>query len=397
MKPGIYTDLSNADYHGGEGTSKSLLDVVARSPMHAKALLDTANDNRVPTAAQAFGSALHTLLLEPHLFADEYVCELTQADAPHAIADRQVLVDRVTALNENRLAKLATGGTKEEQLARILAALAEMNMGMDADALAAMKGAELKSTLEFLNKDRPGKLSISGTNRELADILEANGHPPIVLWTELRARWNEENEGYTVLSVDTFNQLLAMQAAVHAHPAAHALLTACEGVAEASVYATDPSTGELRRVRPDFWRKDGVVVDVKSTIDASPPVYADNGQMIEEGGFAKSLANYGYHRQAPYYLDTMQLAFDAGHFPEGWAAPKAFVFLAVEKAAPHAVACYVVEPESHEIGRQEYREALNTLAECKRTGVWGGYGDAMQQIGVPTYYMKRKAHLLGAA
>lgn len=387
MKPGIYTDLSNADYHGGAGVSKSLLDVVARSPMHAKALLDAANDNRVPTVAQAFGTALHTLLLEPAAFADAYVCELTQADAPHAIADRQVLVDRVAALNETRLPKLTTGGTRQEMLDRILAALIEQDEAPGDDARAVfdtMLAKELKLELEELNKSRQGKYPVSGSIDDLAAILAAEGQP-VTLWRDVRARWNEENQGYTVLTVDTYNQLLAMQAAVHAHPAAHALLTACEGVAEASVYATDPATGELRRVRPDFWRKDGVIVDLKSTIDAS----------LE--GFAKSLATYGYHRQDPYYMDTLQLAFDAGHFPEGWAAPKAFVFLAVEKAAPHAVACYVIDAESREIGNVQNADALATLAECKRTGKWPGYGDTLQQIGVPTYYLTRNAHLLGAA
>lgn len=289
VKPGIYTDIANADYHGGAGINKGLLDVVARSPLHAKALLDQANDNgREPTPAMLLGTAFHTLLLEPHKFTDEYV--------------EVVKVDRRTKAG------------KED-------------------------------------------------------------------W----AAFQQEHAGKALLDTDQMEQLLAMSHAVRQHPAASALLTGCAGVAEASVYWTDPITGELCRCRPDWWRRDGVVVDVKTTEDASPE------------GFAKSLATYRYHVQAPWYLGGMTAAHDAGHFPEGWERPKAFVFLAVEKRAPYAVACYVLDAESLEIGQQQMRADLDTLAECRRTGVWPGYGDTLQVLGVPQWYLMRNAHLLGAA
>lgn len=386
MEPGIYFDLSNDDYHGGPGTNKGLLDVVARSPLHAKALLDRANDDRPePTPAMQLGTALHTLVLEPEVFAERYVCELTQADAPHAIADRDTLVAMVDELNKGRLPKLATGGTKAEQVDRILAAYQEQpDVDMyAAEALEKLKAADLKAELEHLNKTRTGLLSTSGSMADLAAILAANGKT-VTLWQDVRARWAAENEGYTVLSVDTYEQLLGMRDAIMAHPMAGKLLSG-EGVAEASVYWTDPSTGELCRCRPDFWRKDGVVVDLKSTEDASPD------------GFAKSLVNYRYHVQAPWYLGGMAAAHAAGHFPEGFAAPRAFVFIAVEKRAPYAVACYALDAESLEIGTRLMRADLDTLAECRRTDIWPGYGDTLQQLGVPQWYLLRNAHLLGVA
>lgn len=65
--------LTNAEYHARPEVSKSGLDLVHRSPLHFWNRY--LNPNRVPeppTAAMVIGSALHTRVLEPHLFDDEY-------------------------------------------------------------------------------------------------------------------------------------------------------------------------------------------------------------------------------------------------------------------------------------------------------------------------------------
>lgn len=58
MKPGIYFDISNEDYHAGDGVSKSQLDMVALSP----ALLQWQKSAPVDTEklkALDMGTALH--------------------------------------------------------------------------------------------------------------------------------------------------------------------------------------------------------------------------------------------------------------------------------------------------------------------------------------------------
>jgi exodeoxyribonuclease VIII len=152
--------------------------------------------------------------------------------------------------------------------------------------------------------------------------------------------------------------------------------TSAPGKAEQSVYWTDPVTGILCRCRPDFWREDDIIVDVKTTEDASP----------EE--FSRSLAKWRYHVQAPFYMDGIELA--TGRRPKG------FVFLVVEKKPPYAVAAYTLDPESIELGRAEYRADLERLAECQRTDQWPGFGGTIQKIGVPHWYLMRNAATLGA-
>ena len=80
--------LSNAGYHALDYVSKSHLDEINKSPFHYwdKYI----NPNRViqePTKQMIFGSAFHTLVLEPELFEKEYIIE--SANAPKRPTESQ--------------------------------------------------------------------------------------------------------------------------------------------------------------------------------------------------------------------------------------------------------------------------------------------------------------------
>lgn len=375
MKPGVYDNITNEDYHGGDGVSKSMLDVLAnKSPMHLQFLRSSANDNP-PTPAQVLGTAFHALLLEPHEFTKTYTQALRMADVPDAIDDREVLVGMVQELNAKRLPKLPTTGAKADLVARIIAGRAEQGVAVDAALEAqinAMSGADLKQEITDMNASRDGLLPISGSRHDLAELLRANGKP-VTLWSDVQAEWHQNNGHRTVLPAEHFDQLRAMLESVMAHPAASALLTGAKGKAEQSVYWIDAITGQLCRCRPDFWREDNIIVDVKTAEDASPE------------GFAKSIANWRYHVQHAIYVDGVKAA--TGKEPR-------FVFLVVEKKPPYAVAVYVLDPESIALGRAEYRRDLQLYAECVRSGQWPGYGEKIQTIGVPQWKLFQNAALL---
>lgn len=373
MNTGVFFHLSNDEYHGGVGVNKSLLDIVAHSPAHAKYAMDNRaeNDNE-PTPAQVLGSAFHALALEPHVFSDRYVVKPSREDYPEAISDRDTLVGMIDTLNQTRLPKLPVGGTKAEQIERIL----ENDSNVQRETLEPLKAADLKAILEKLNETRLGLLPTSGSRHDMAEILEGEGIE-VILWDEIVSNFNAANSDLTIIDKETYEQITRMVYAVLAHPVAGKLITG-EGKAEASVYWNDPETGELCRCRPDFWRRDGIIVDLKSTDDASPEA------------FGKSVANWRYHVQSEMYLEGMNAAFEAGYFPDGYAKPKAFIFLVVEKKPPYAVASYVLDPESATQGQREFRENLTVYAECKKTDKWPAYGDDIQTVGLPTWYLLRK-------
>ncbi|KLY37156.1 hypothetical protein SK92_00290 [Klebsiella oxytoca] len=74
MNPGIYFDISNEDYHAGDGVSKSQLDMVAKNPALLK-WVKAAPEDEEKKSALDMGTALHCLLLEPEEFDKRFIKE----------------------------------------------------------------------------------------------------------------------------------------------------------------------------------------------------------------------------------------------------------------------------------------------------------------------------------
>jgi exodeoxyribonuclease VIII len=381
MTPGVYADISNAEYHGGPGVSNSGLAIIRKSPLHFRARQLAANDNE-PTAAQATGTAFHALLLEPESFYRDYCLGLRQSDFPDAVDSSEQLRAMVAKLNEGRLPKIATTGTKADLVQRIIDALpSEYRVGEVRADLEKQSGAQLKIEIENLNTVRPGLLPTTGTIPQLTQTLRDNG-VAVTLWADIKAEWMKNNGHRTVLEPEEWDQLMSMRDAVMAHPMARALLTGKPGKAEQSVYWIDEKTGVLCRCRPDFWREDNIIVDLKTTEDASPE------------GFAKSIANWSYDTQDAFYTDGVLAATGK--------PLRAFVFLAVEKSArvvdgqALGVGVYQLDEAGRAIGRAKYQEDLAVYAQCAKSNIWPCYGDKITPISLPAWHLAKHAHLLTA-
>lgn len=310
---GIFAGIPNADYHGGPGISKSGLDIIRRSPMHYKAARDAGP--RESTPAQREGTIVHDLVLEPESFWDRYARPFV---APEGALDT---VD------------------------------------------------DIKARLKDLS------LPVSGKKQELKERLALVDSEAVFL-DDLKDAYYTSVAGKAIISTEELAKAQAMADAINAHPVAGKLLAPGTGDAELSCYWVDEVTGALCRCRPDHWRHDDIIVDLKTTNDASPE------------GFAKSINDWRYHVQDPFYQDGIKAAIAQSGSER--AAPKAFLFVAVEKTAPHAVAVYRLDSESVDIGRREYREDLDTYAACAGSDVWPGYGDRIQAIGLPEWRIRRE-------
>ncbi|EBS5038493.1 exodeoxyribonuclease VIII [Salmonella enterica subsp. enterica serovar Weltevreden] len=72
MNTGIYFDISNEEYHAGDGVSKSQLDMVAKNPALLK-WVKAAPEDEENKSALDMGTALHCLLLEPEEFDKRFI------------------------------------------------------------------------------------------------------------------------------------------------------------------------------------------------------------------------------------------------------------------------------------------------------------------------------------
>jgi hypothetical protein len=171
-----------------------------------------------------------------------------------------------------------------------------------------------------------------------------------------------------ILTPGEAHNVAGMHASLQGHSRVRKLLSAA-GHFEYSMYAIDPETGQLCKIRFDRLLLNGWAVDLKKCQDAS------------EDAVAKAIANYDYQQQAAFYGDVHEWA--TGASLEG------FVFVFIEEDPPHAIGLYVIDPEDIDRGRRQYRAALNLYAQCEESGQWPGYPEAPQQIALP--YWKRRA------
>lgn len=174
----------------------------------------------------------------------------------------------------------------------------------------------------------------------------------------------------------------AMARAIDNHPTAAGILRSAGGQPEQTMVWRDPSTGVMCRCRVDWYR--GVYAD-----DTDPDAVRrrfimpdlKTAESASRDAFSRAAAAYGYHQQAEFYLRAPTcLGLDDN---------PAFVFVVIEKDPPYLVHVMQLDHASMVLGRNLNQGALNLYAEGMRTGYWPGYGDEIDQVSLPAYYMRQ--------
>lgn len=199
------------------------------------------------------------------------------------------------------------------------------------------------------------------------EVVEANS------WRTKAAQEKREAAylaGKVPLLEDEWGQVIDMAQAIRQHPFAAAIFDPSRGAPEQVLVWQDNDTGVWRRAMVDFLptAQEGrrlIVADYKTTYNASP------------ASLARSVANYGYHQQAPWYLDGVTaLGLDE--------AP-AFVFVAQEKTAPYLVTVFQLDENALRIGRDLNRRALEIYRDCVTADVWPSYSADVEVIALPRW------------
>jgi exodeoxyribonuclease VIII len=217
-----------------------------------------------------------------------------------------------------------------------------------------LEQAEFATEFAVVPKNAPKR----PTSAQLTAAKPAPATTAAISWW---AEFDAKHAGKTQISANDMAEITAIYDSVYKHKAANWLLK--EGVAESSIFFTEPETGIQCKARPDFFNSDSFIVDVKTTVNASP------------SAFSWSALKYRYHVQAAFYMDAFYHKF--GEYPAG------FVFIAIEKEPPYAVATYMTTPEMLERGGQTYMRNLQTLKRCLENNDWPAYGELVTDLRFP--------------
>ena len=184
------------------------------------------------------------------------------------------------------------------------------------------------------------------------------------------AEFVASSAGKPMVDADDLATAFAIRAALERHPAANDLLYG-EGVQyEVGIIWNDPVSGLPCKGLVDCLTAGGVIVDLKSTLDASP------------GGFGREAAKYLYHAQMAWYWQGLMIVGD------GACESKFPVMVAVEKSGLHATGVYGMAVEHIQAGYAAHSQWMSDYAACAKSGVWPAYSNEIVPLQLPAWAMR---------
>jgi len=182
---------------------------------------------------------------------------------------------------------------------------------------------------------------------------------------EARAQFEKLSEGKVVIPRAMYSECVPMAKALMAHAKSRELLA--DGEPEVSLVWEDQDTHVRCKARLDYLLPP-LIGDVKTTRDGDP------------FKFSRACNDYGYHRQAAFYVDGAQLLdLDVS----------AFVFATVESKPPYDVVVYAADELMLIAGRMGYKRALYAYAKALETNQWPGRNEeTVEPIGLPSYVLR---------
>tara|TARA_R110000737_G_scaffold351397_1_gene393544 strand:+ start:322 stop:1143 length:822 start_codon:yes stop_codon:yes gene_type:complete len=195
-------------------------------------------------------------------------------------------------------------------------------------------------------------------------------------------KWTEAHDaapdGAIVLVEKEYAQVMTMRDKVWSNSTIASILSGKDAQYEKAAFFEH--RGQQCKLKLDAC-VDDVLIDLKTSIDASPR------------GFAQSVAKYGYHQQAASYR-------------YGWTKAtvgfqKPFIFIVIEKTPPFAAAIYELDAPTLAEGWASWNAAIDQHLECVNNQHFPGYADEKVLLQIPGYAFRhtnpRGIDLTGAA
>lgn len=181
-----------------------------------------------------------------------------------------------------------------------------------------------------------------------------------------REEWHLENHGKTILKQDQLDAIHKILESISHHKQASKLMSS--GAAEKSFFWKDAETDVQCKARPDFIREGHIIIDVKSTEDAS------------YHAFQKDVAKYGYAVQAAMYLEGVSVVLNQQF--------DTFIIVAIEKRPPYALQCFQLDENTIREGQHLLHKGLATLKSCQASGIYPAYGEQIVPLALPSWAVR---------
>jgi len=180
------------------------------------------------------------------------------------------------------------------------------------------------------------------------------------------SQFEELHRGKELLAADDFDTLKGMRESCMSDKVVSELLSS-PGKNEVCAVWTDLVTGLRCKCLIDRitrWAGWTVVLDFKTADNASPPI------------FSLAIAKYQYHEQAAFYLDGLKTLSDL---------PRKWLFVAIEKKRPYALACYELGEAELALGKEMFQAHLKQYKSCVETNIWPSYPSGVTTIRLPKW------------
>lgn len=167
-----------------------------------------------------------------------------------------------------------------------------------------------------------------------------------------------------VITLKDHRKLLGMQEAAYRNSRFRRYMER-SGRNELSVVSVDPATGAPIKCRFDRLGDSMFALDLKKCQDA------------RSNEFTKAITNYGYYMQIPFYQHVWkcETGEDLHDFP----------LVSIEEDSPHGVILHDLDEVALELGKLHFREALDTYARCRDSGIWPAYEDESEVTSVTSW------------
>ena len=191
------------------------------------------------------------------------------------------------------------------------------------------------------------------------------------------AEFAAQHADKTLLDADEMQQVVAMREAIAAHPLASQLLG--DGLAETTWRKEQPNALGALQCRTDWFSSLGCELS-----DGKP--YALDIKTVESldsdafRNFERAAFNYGYHRQAGFYLPLINEIFQ-------WSVSRMY-YVAVEKAEPYGCAVYTLSDDAIARGQDENIADLVRLKRSLEMNEWPNIDPTLHELKLPAWYTK---------